>query len=92
MLNSAKTQCMFIGSRGLTSQIPDDTCIRLDDCSIAPIHSLKNLGIYLDAHMAFGTHVSYISRKVFGRIVYINRIKDNFNRKARITHIQSEKH
>ncbi len=89
MLNSAKTQCMFVGSRGLTSQIPGDTCIRLDNCSIVPTNSVKNLGIYFDAHMAFDTHVSYISRKVFGTIVYINRIKDNFNCKTRITFIQS---
>ncbi len=50
---------------------------------------MKNLGIYFDAHMTFDTHVSYISRQVFGTIIYINRIKDNFSRKARITLIQS---
>ncbi len=39
--------------------------------------------------MTFDAHVSYISRKVFYTIVYINRIKDNFSRKARLTLIQS---
>ncbi len=51
--------------------------------------TLKNLGMHFDAHMTFDTHVSYISRKVFDTTVYINRIKDNFNRTARITLIQS---
>ncbi len=63
---------MFIGSKGLTSQIPSDTCIRLDDCSIVPAYSVKNLGIYFDAHMTFDIHVDYIPRKMFGKIVYIN--------------------
>ncbi len=89
MLNSGKTRCMCIGSRGLTSQIPGDTCIRFDDCSIVPACSVMNLGIYFYTHMTFDTHVTYISRKVFGTIAYINRIKDNFNRKAGITLIQS---
>ncbi len=39
--------------------------------------------------MTFDAHVSYISQKVFGTIVYINIIKSNFSRKARITLIQS---
>ncbi len=80
---------MLVGSRGLTSQIPGNTCIRLDDCSIVPTYSVKNLGIYFDAHMVFDTHISYISHKIFSTIVYINIIKDNFNRKARIALIQS---
>ncbi len=77
MLNSAKAQCMFAGSRGLSSQIPGDTCIRFDDSNIVPAYSVKNLGIYFDTHMIFDAHVSYISRKVF------------VSSKARITLTQS---
>ena len=39
--------------------------------------------------MTFEQHVNKISDKIFGTILYINRIKDNFSKSARITVIQS---
>ena len=89
LLNTTKTQCMFVGSKGLISQIPPNTCLQVDNTSIFPSSSLKNLGIYFDSHMTFNTHVSKISKKVFSTVLYINRSKDCFNRRARITLIQT---
>ncbi len=89
MLNTKKTQCMFIGSRGMTSQIPQNIHLQVDDSKIIPSTSLKNLGVYFDAHLTFDTHMSKISSKIFGTIMYINRIKDNFSKKTRITVVQS---
>ena len=89
MLNSKKTQCMFIGTRGLLSQIPHDTRIQVDGTNIVPSNSLKNLGIHFDNYMQFDTHISEMSKKIFGTIMYINRIKDNFNKSTRITVINS---
>ena len=85
MLNTTKTQCMFVGSKGLISQIPPNTCLQVDDTNIFPSSSLKNLGVYFDSHMTFNTHVNKISKKIFSTILYINRSKDCFNRRARIT-------
>ena len=36
MLNTSKTSCMFVGCRGLTSQIAPDTCLRVDGTPIVP--------------------------------------------------------
>ena len=73
MLNTNKTQCMFVGSRGLTSQIPPNTSLQVDGTTIIPSTSLKNLGICFDIPMTFDTH-SKISGKIFGTIIYIHRI------------------
>ncbi len=63
MLNAKKTQCMFIGTRGLLSKIPPDTHIKMDDNEIAPCSSLKNLGIYFYNHLLFDTHITEISKE-----------------------------
>ena len=89
LLNTNKTQCMFAGSRGLISQIPPNTILQVDDTTINPSSSLKNLGTYFDQYMTFETHVNKISGKIFSTILYINRIKDNFSKDARKTIIQS---
>ncbi len=89
LLNTTKTQCMFIGSSGLISQIPPNTCLQVDGNNIFPSNHLKNLGIYFDSHMTFDTHVNKIHKKIFSTILYINRIKNNLNRSARVTVMQT---
>lgn len=85
LLNTTKTQCMFVGSRGLISQIPPDTCLQVDHTNILPSSSLKNLGVYFDSHMTFNTHINKINKKIFSIILYINKSKDCFNRRTRTT-------
>ncbi len=72
MLNTKKTQCMFIGSRGMTSQIPQNIHLQVDDSSIIPSTSLKNLGVYFDTNLNFDTHMNKISSKIFSTIMYVN--------------------
>ncbi len=75
--------------RGLLSKIPSDTHIKMDGNEIAPCSSLKNLGIYFDNHLLFDTHITEISKKVYGTIMQINRLRDYFNKNTRITIIKS---
>ena len=74
---------MFIGSRALLSKIPKNTVIQADDTSILPCESLKNLGVHFDKHMLFDTHITEVSKKAFGTLMYINRLKEFFSSKAR---------
>ncbi len=39
--------------------------------------------------MLFDTHISEMSKKLYGTVMYINRIKDNLNKNTRIAVIQS---
>lgn len=89
MLNTKKTQCMFIGSRGMTARIPQNIHLQVDNDQIIPSTSLRNLGVYFDTNMTFDSHIDKISSKVFKTIMYINRIKDNFNKNTRIIVVQS---
>lgn len=89
MLNTKKTQCMFVGSRNYISEIPQNTTLRVDGNEIVASRSLKNLGIHFDNYLSFDTHINEIRRKTLGTLIYINRIKDNLNKKARLISIHS---
>lgn len=83
LLNMNKTKCMFIGSRNLLSKIPCNTVLHADDARIQPCDSLKNLGVHFDKHMLFDTHITEQTKKAFGTLMYINRIRELFSGKAR---------
>ncbi len=84
VLHAKKTQCMFVGTKGLLSHIPAGTHILADGNTIFPSHSIRNLGIHFDPHMTFDIHIKNLSRKVNGQLMYINKIKNNFNKCTRI--------
>ena len=88
-VNEQKTQCMFTGSRQLVSLIPSDTVINFGNAVITPSKSVKNLGIYMDQYMLFDIHINYISSKINGILMFLNRIKERFDRETRVIVVQS---
>ena len=89
MLNLKKTQCIFIGSRWYISRIPSSTYIMFDDNKIVPSNSVKNLGVFFDCYMLFDKHISELSKKVIGTLMFVNRIRDTFDRPTREIVVQS---
>ena len=89
MLNSSKTQCIFIGNRQLLANIPPDTTIKCNGDIIYPSKHVKNLGLYIDRYMLFDVHINELNRKVMGIVMYISRISHNFDKKTRIIIIQA---
>lgn len=88
-MNDNKTQCIFIGSRQLLSHIPSNIEIKLHDTTIKPTTHVKNLGVYIDNYMTFDKHISEISKKTMGTLMYLNRIKDFFDIATRKIIVQS---
>ncbi len=66
MLNSNKTQFIFIGTRQLLSSIPDEMTINFDGNDIPISKHIKILGVYFDKYMTFDTHVQQLNKKVIG--------------------------
>ncbi len=79
---------MFIGNRGLLSQVPPDVKIEVDG-NFTPCKFVKTLGIHLDSFMLFDNYITEMSKKIYGIIMYINRDRDNFSKNSRIAVIQS---
>ncbi len=89
LLNSMKTQCIFVGSRALISKIPGNTTIRAGEASIHPSKSVKNLGLHFHKYMSFDVHVTEMSKKVSGTLMYVNRIDDLLSKEARLIAVET---
>lgn len=89
MLNSKKTQCLFVGTRTMIKRIPENTTIKFNNTSITPSTHVKNLGIHMDCHLSFDTHINEMHKKVMGVLLFLNRIKDKFENETRTMVVQS---
>ncbi len=89
LLNSMKTQCIFIESWALIFKIPGNRPSSAGEASILPSRSVKNLGLHLDNYMSFDVHVTKMSKKVSGTLIYINLIQDLHSREARLIAIET---
>ncbi len=63
LLNSMKTQCIFLGSTALISRIPGNTITSAEEASIRSSRSVKNLGLHFDNYMSFD--ITEMSKKKF---------------------------
>ena len=89
LVNSKKTQLIFIGSYQNIAKLPQNIQVRFDDNLITPSNLVKNLGVYMDCYMTFEKHVDEMSKKSMGTMMYINRIKHNFDKETRILVVQA---
>ncbi len=79
MLNIKKTQCMFIGTRRLLSKIPPDAHML-----VTPSTSLNNMRVHFDNYLLFKAHITEISQKVYGTLIFVKRKRGHFNKNTRI--------
>ena len=89
LLNSSKTQCMFIGNHQLLSNIPLNTKLNFNGNSIQPSNRVKNLGVYMDRYMLYDVHINELNKKVMGSLMYISRISDKLDKQNIIIIIES---
>ncbi len=80
---------MFVGTRGLLSEIPVGTHLSVDNVRIEPTDNIKKFRIYFGKHMMFEKHIDKTSTKILKTVIYINRIKEYFNRNAISIHMHS---
>ncbi len=89
MMYSSTTQCIFMGSRQLSSRIPEDVVVQSDATNISPSTHVKNVGPYMDRYLTSETHISEVSKEVMGILIYVNRISSCLDKTKRIIAIQS---
>lgn len=89
LLNASKTQCIFIGSSQYISRIPNDTVIKCEGEIIKVSQQVKNLGLHMDSYMTFGAHIDWLSRKISGILMCLNRVKDHFDDATRVQIVQT---
>ena len=74
-LNIAKTEFMTIGSRQKMRAIDDEIIIKINERGINRVDSVKSLGVYIDNHLAWTTHIDKISKKIASAIGALKRIR-----------------
>ncbi len=82
MLNSSKTQCIFIGSKQLCSHIPEDVIVQFDGTSISPSTHIKNLVLHMDRYLTFETLISEISKKVMAMLISVESLISEISKKV----------
>jgi hypothetical protein len=77
-LNSDKTELLFFGSRNSLSKLNIPT-IQINDCSIIPTTSARNLGAQFDNHMNMNNHVNSVCKSANFHIRNISSIRKYLN-------------
>jgi len=74
-LNPSKTEFMLFGTPQQLLKLKDPCLSISSDISIAPISSVKNLGVVFDKHLSFHEHITKISQACFFHIRDLRRIR-----------------
>ena len=74
-LNIAKTEFMIIGSRQRMSAMDDRITVEINDCEVEKVDSVKSLGVYIDKHRNWSTHIEKISKKIASANGALKRIR-----------------
>ena len=62
-LNKSKTEFMVIGSRQRLGTFDRSLALKIDNVLIKQVGSTKSLGVHVDEHLTWNTHISHISKK-----------------------------
>ncbi len=80
---------MYLPRHHLLAHIPNNTIIRCADHVIQPSFQVDNLGLHLDSYMTLDRHISEMTKKTMGTLIFINRHKNLFNKKTHIIIVQT---
>ena len=71
----AKTEFMIIGSRQRMSAMDDRITVEINDCEVEKVDSVRSLGVYIDKHLNWSTHIENIFKKIASAIGALKRIR-----------------
>ena len=74
-LNKSKTKFMVIGSRQRLGTFDRSPALKTDNVLIKQVGSAKSLGVHVDEHLTWNTHISHISKKIASGIRAIKRCR-----------------
>ena len=77
--NHKKCEIMLIGTRN-TVATSRDLQIFLDGKQLRQTNSFKYLGMYIEPHLSWNTHVPAISQRIYPKLKLLNRISKYLGR------------
>ena len=80
-LNDSKTECMLVrSSRTATDALPSS--LKVGDCDVEFVPSVKNLGVILDCHLTMSEHVKNTCKIAYMHIRQISAIRHLLTQEA----------
>ena len=82
LINPEKTKYMMIGTRQLMNKLPIDVSVSFLGKSLKPVDSAKDLGVTLDRHLNYDTHVLLLVSSCMNKLCQINCAKNSLDTKT----------
>ena len=80
LINPDKTKFMLIGTRQLMSSHSVDLSVSFMGRTLTPVDLARDLGVILDTHLTYDSHISYLVSSCLSKLVQINRVKKSFDK------------
>ena len=71
-INPSKTTCMVIGSKGNNNNLGQLT-LKIEGNSITNVHVQKLLGVYIDQHLTWSTHIDKTCSKIVSKLYLLKK-------------------
>ena len=88
LLNSAKTEILRFSSTRHRSFIPTQP-LSIGNTSVLPVSAIRDLGVYVDAHVTMKNHVTVTVRSRFAALRQIRSVRPSLTRYALLTMIRA---
>ena len=87
--NPSKTKFILIGTRQLLQRLPKEMLLTFLGEVIKPVTSASDLGVTLDNHLTFDSHITKVVSSCMSKLCQINRVKSSFDHKMLLLIISS---
>ena len=71
---------MLIGTRQLMSSHSVDLSVTFMGRTLTLVDSARDLGVIMDSHLTYDSHISYLASSCLSKLVQINRVKKSFDK------------
>ena len=82
LINPEKTKFMLIGTKQMISKHSVNFTVSFIGKTLMAVESARDLGVYIDLHLTYDTHISHLVSSCLTKLVQINRVKYCFDRKT----------
>ena len=89
LINPEKTKFLLVGTRQLTDKMPTFPSLSFLGKTLKPVDSAKDLGVTLDSHLTYTSHISNLFSTCISKLCQINRVKQSFDKDTLILMITS---
>ena len=80
LMNLKKTKVMVIGTKQRCSNLSDTNLnVKLNNVAVECVNEAKCLGVTLDSHLTFNSHVNNIATVIKQKIGVLRRLRDHFD-------------